>query len=104
MSYIEILIVIIVMGIVLVPITVSMADNNLTTQESISLERAVYLAQGAIAEDITGKSFSIDNTGYNVVKTTVEDDLIKVIVTWKVAGKDMNYTIYGSKKITDYNS
>ncbi len=65
MSYIEILVATLVLGIIIVPITISMTDNNISTAESIGYEKAVYISKAKITSRLTGQEF-VDDTEYTV--------------------------------------
>ncbi|HAN10791.1 MAG TPA: hypothetical protein DCP90_09310 [Clostridiales bacterium] len=104
MSYIEILITTVILGIIMIPITMSMTDNVYTVAENVGLERAVTIAQKEIGYQLIGLA-STPVEGYTVIKDIqAAENYVKVTVTWKVAGESKEYVLYGTIPVTDYNS
>ncbi|HBY21434.1 MAG: hypothetical protein A2Y24_01565 [Clostridiales bacterium GWE2_32_10] len=104
MSYVEILVSTIIIGIILIPITFSITDNVFITEENVGFEKAMQLAQNEIECELTGEAV-IPITGYTAVRDVqAEQNLIKVTVTWNIAGKAKQYILYGTIPVEDYNS
>ncbi|HCC06551.1 MAG TPA: hypothetical protein DEP72_00090 [Clostridiales bacterium] len=114
MSYVEILIITVVLAIIVIPITMSITGNAYTVAENVGLERAVVMAQKEISSELIGLA-SAPVGDYEVVAYTVGDytitknvlrseNYVKVTVTWKVAGESKQYVLYETIPVTDYNS
>ena len=111
MSYVEILTAVIIIGIMMVPLTMSMTDNDLSTADSVTLEQAAAVASEDVCEEVTTNPAIVESrtepdktVGVFTVSRTVVNELITVNVKWRVAGKQREYTLYGAKVIGNYNS
>ena len=103
MTYAEILISVIVIGIISISITVGVSSNNKSSKDIESLSKAVEIAQNVVKGDALGET-QMPPEGYNISKDRLSyDELIKVEVNWQIANETKKYVLYATKPNLLYN-
>lgn len=104
MSYAEILIAVVIIGLVSTSIALGVSNNNKGTEDANRLITAIEIAKNEVKGDILGEIQTIED-GYIVEKdTTTYNELVQVKVKWTIAEEEREYIIYATKPDSLYNN
>lgn len=104
MSYMEILMSIIVVGIISASLSLGVVANNENAKSNKMLSKAMEIAKNEIKLDIINKTIDTPDEFIVEKDTSTYDKLIKVSVKWKLGNKDKQYILYGTKPDAKYNN